>query len=537
MDKVQLFDTTLRDGAQSAGIAFSVNDKVRIAHYLDQLGIDYLEGGWPSPANPRDISFFEHMRSTPLQHARLVAFGSTCRANKHAGDDEQLRQLLAAGTPVICLFGKSWDLHVTHSLRIGLKENLRIIEESVAFLVSQGVEVIYDAEHFFDGYHANGEYALATIQAAARGGAHWIVLCDTNGGGLPEEVRAGVRAVQGITRIPLGIHAHNDAELAVANTLAAIGEGARMVHGTINGYGERCGNANLCSIIPTLELKLGYHTLPEGHLKQLFATAHFVAEVANVHPPEHQAYVGNAAFAHKGGVHIDSVLKEKRSYEHVPPETVGNTTRLLVSDQSGASSVVERAQRLLGIELDKKAPITKDILARLKEAENEGYEYEAAEASFELLLRRCLNQFTPQFIVTDFRVIAGGRTMGQSALSEAIVRVKIGDIEAHTVAEGDGPVHALDSALRKALEPYFPQLQSIHLTDFKVRVVNVRAGTAARVRVLVETTDENGETWSTIGVHENIIIASLEALCDALHYGIRKTACRREGTETQGHRG
>ncbi len=529
MEKIQLFDTTLRDGAQSAGIAFSVNDKVRIAQHLDQLGMDYIEGGWPSPANPRDISFFEHMRAVPLQHARLVAFGSTCRAGRPASEDEQLRQLHAAGTPVICIFGKSWDLHVTRALRISLEENLRIIEESVAFLASKGIEVIYDAEHFFDGYRANAEHALASVQAAARGGAQWIVLCDTNGGSLPEEVRAGVRAVRDLTALPLGIHAHNDAELAVANTLAAVEEGVRMVHGTINGYGERCGNANLCSILPTLELKMGYHTLPEGQLTHLFATAHFVAEVANVHPPEHQPYIGKAAFAHKGGVHIDSVLKEKRSYEHVRPEAVGNSTRLLVSDQSGASSVVERAQRLLGVELDKKAPITKEILTRLKEAENEGYEFEAAEASFELLLRRCLNQFTPQFIVTDFRVIAGGRTIGQSSLSEAIVRVKIGDIEAHTVADGDGPVHALDSALRKALEPHFPQLQSIHLTDFKVRVVNVRAGTAARVRVLVETTDEDGDTWSTIGVHENIILASLEALCDALHYGIRKAACQRVG--------
>ncbi len=429
-------------------------------------------------------------------------------------EDEQLRQLLAAGTPVICIFGKSWDLHVTHALRITLEENLRLIEDSVAFLVDKGVELIFDAEHFFDGYRANAEYALATVQAAVRGGAHWVVLCDTNGGSLTEEVRAGMRAVRAAHVDPAGHPCAQRRRIGGGQYAGGRRGRARMVHGTINGYGERCGNANLCSILPSLELKMGYRTLPEGHLPQLYATAHFVAEVANVHPPEHQPYIGKAAFAHKGGVHIDSVLKEKRSYEHVRPESVGNTTRLLVSDQSGASSVVERAQRLLGLELDKKAPITKEILARLKEAENEGYEFEAAEASFELLLRRCLNQFTPQFVVTDFRVIAGGRTIGQSSLSEAIVRVKMGEVEAHTVADGDGPVHALDSALRKALEPHFPQLQCIHLTDFKVRVVNVRAGTAARVRVLVETTDENGDTWSTIGVHENIILASLEALCD-----------------------
>jgi len=525
MEKVQLFDTTLRDGAQSAGIAFSVNDKVRIALHLDQLGMDYIEGGWPSPANPRDTSFFEQMRTTSLKHAKLVAFGSTCRAGLRASEDSQLRQLLIAGTPVICIFGKSWDLHVTHALRISLEENLQIIEDSVAFLRSQGVEVIYDAEHFFDGFHANPDYALATVQAAARGGAQWIVPCDTNGGCLPEQIQAGIRALRGITDIPLGIHAHNDSELAVANSLAAIDEGVRMVHGTVNGYGERCGNANLCSIIPSLELKKGYRALPEGRLSDLYSTAHFVAEVANLHPPENSAYVGDAAFAHKAGVHIDSVLKEKRSYEHVPPETVGNATRLLISDQAGGSAVVERAQRLLGIDLDKKSPQTKAILARLKEAENEGYEFEAAEASFEMLLRRCLNQFTPEFEVTDFRVIVGGRIMGTSALSEAIVRVKIGEIEVHTVADGDGPVHALDGALRKALEPYFPPLLSVRLSDFKVRVVNVRAGTAARVRVLVETTDVNGTTWSTIGVHENIIIASLEALSDSLHYAIRRMCC------------
>lgn len=524
MDKVQLFDTTLRDGAQSAGISFSVNDKVRIAQHLDQLGMDYIEGGWPSPASPRDISFFSAMRATPLQHAKLVAFGCTARAGAPASEDSQLRQLLAAGTPVVCIFGKTWDLHVTHALRISLEENLRVIEDSVAFLRSQGVEVIYDAEHFFDGFHANPDYALATMQAAARGGAHWLVLCDTNGGSLTEQICTGLHAVHAVVDTPLGIHAHNDIELAVANTLVGVEAGARMIHGTINGYGERCGNANLCSIIPTLEMKMGYRTLPEGHMKDLYSAAHFVAEVSNMHPPEHQPYVGISAFAHKGGVHIDSVMKLKRSYEHIPPEAVGNATRLLVSDQSGGSTVVERAQRLLGIELDKKAPVTKEILTRLKESENEGYEYEAAEASFELLLRRCLEQFTPEFTVTDFRVIIGGRIMGQSNLSEAIVRLKVGDIDVHTVADGDGPVHALDSALRKALEPHFPQLQHIHLSDYKVRVVNVRAGTAARVRVLVETTDECGDTWSTIGVHENIIVASLEALCDALHYAIRKTA-------------
>lgn len=521
MDNVILYDTTLRDGAQTSGISFSVNDKVRIAHHIDALGIPYIEGGWPSPANPRDIAFFDAMREQPLRQAKLTAFGMTCRGGVRASDDPQLAQLLATGVPAIAIFGKSWDLHVTEALRITLEENLRVIEESVAFLRGRGVEVIYDAEHFFDGFRANPDYALATIAAAARGGAHWIVLCDTNGGALPAQLLEAIHAVRATVDTPLGIHTHNDSEMAVANSLLAVTAGARMVQGTINGYGERCGNANLCSVIPGLELKMGMRALPDGQLSHLYTTAHFVAEVANMQPPDHQPYVGMAAFSHKGGVHIDSVMKLKRSYEHIEPEAVGNATRLLVSDQSGGSTVVERAKRL-GIELDKKAPATKEILARLKEAEHDGYEFEAAEASFELLIQRCLGAFTPHFAVTDFRVIIGGHLIGSSPLSEAIVRVKIGDVEEHTVADGDGPVHALDAALRKALTPHFPEaLQDIRLTDFKVRVVNVRAGTAARVRVLVESTNAQGRTWSTVGVHENIILASVEALCDSLYYGLR----------------
>ena len=522
MDKIQLFDTTLRDGAQTSGIAFSVRDKIHIAQHLDALGVDYIEGGWPSPTNQRDIAFFEAMTSVPLRHAKLSAFGSTCRSGVRASEDHQLRQLVLSGAPVVTIFGKSWDLHVTDALRISLDENLRMIEDSVAFLCGKGMETIFDAEHFFDGYRANPDYALAALRAAERGGARWIVLCDTNGGSLPAQIRAAQQAAMQVISTPLGIHTHNDAELAVANSLLAIEHGARMVQGTINGYGERCGNANLCSIIPALELKMGYAALPEGGLAQLYTAAHFVAEVANLRPPDYQAYVGSAAFAHKGGIHIDSVMKLKRSYEHIAPELVGNSTRFLVSDQAGGSTVVERAQRLLGIALDKKSPVTQEILALLKQKENEGYEFEAAEASFELLLRRYLHQFTPTFEVVDFRMIAGGHGEGKSSLSEAIVRVKIGDVEEHTVADGDGPVHALDGALRKALEPHFSQqLHGIRLTDFKVRVVNVRAGTAARVRVLVESRDQQGRTWSTVGVHENIIVASLEALCDALHYGLR----------------
>lgn len=522
-NKVLIYDTTLRDGAQTSGISFSVNDKIRIAQHLDQLGVDIVEGGWPSPASPRDIAFFEAMQKTPLQNARLAAFGSTCRGGVRAEDDSQLRQLLACQVPVVTIFGKSWDLHVVEALKLELAENLRMIEDSVSFLCSQGVEVFYDAEHYFDGYRANPEYALETLRAAERGGAKWIILCDTNGGCLPSELRAAMRVVSNTVSLPLGIHAHNDAGVGVANSLLAIEDGARQVQGTINGYGERCGNANLCAIIPALELKMGYQALPDGKLKEIYHAAHFVAEIANMHSPEHDAYVGNAAFAHKGGVHIDSVMKLKRSYEHIEPELVGNSTHLLVSDQSGGSTVVERAQRI-GIELDKKSAITREILAKMKEAEHDGYEFEAAEASFALMIYRALGHFTPPFVVRDFRVIIGGHTLGEDSLAEAIVRVGIGECEEHTVADGEGPVHALDSALRKALLPHFPQLADIRLSDFKVRVVNVRAGTAARVRVLVESTDIDGNSWSTVGVHENIILASLEALCDALYYGLQHTA-------------
>jgi 2-isopropylmalate synthase len=528
LDKVLIYDTTLRDGAQTPGIAFSEGDKVRIAHRLDALGIDYVEAGWPSPGNARDAAVFAALREKPLQHAKLAAFGSTCRPGVAAADDAQLQALVAVGAPVVTIFGKAWDLHVTGALRISLEENLRMVEDSVAWLCAQGVEVLYDAEHYFDGFKANPDYALATLQAAARGGAQCLILCDTNGGALPGQVRAALQAARAITRVPIGIHTHNDGGLAVANALVAVEEGSRHIQGTMNGYGERCGNADLCTIIPALEVKMGMQALPQGRLAHLYEAAHFVAEVANVRPPEREPYVGSEAFTHKAGVHIDSLVKLKGSYEHITPEIVGNVARYALSDQAGGAAIVERAERL-GIPLDKKSANTRQILARIKEAEHEGYEFEAAEASFELLLRRELGLFTPSFEVIDFRVIVGHleavkqEQSGTAALSEAIVRVKIGAHEEHTVADGDGPVHAIDGALRKALERHFPVLKTMRLTDFKVRVVNVRAGTAARVRVLVETTDDNGRTWSTVGAHENIIVASLQALCEALHYGLLLT--------------
>jgi 2-isopropylmalate synthase len=525
VEKVFIYDTTLRDGAQTPGIAFSEGDKVRIAHRLDDLGVDFIEAGWPSPGNARDTAVFAALREKPLTHAQLTAFGSTCRPGAPAGEDPLLQALVASQAPAVTIFGKAWNLHVTGALHITLDDNLRLIEDSVAWLRSQQVKVLYDAEHFFDGYAADPGYALATLQAAANAGAECLILCDTNGGALPSAVRAACRAAREAAGAPLGIHTHNDGGLAVANTLTAVEEGCRHVQGTFNGYGERCGNADLCTIIPLLEIKLGMRALPEGQLARLYDAAHFVAEVANVRPPEREPYVGAEAFTHKAGVHIDSLVKLKGSYEHITPEQVGNMARYALSDQAGGAAIVERAERL-GIALDKKSAATKQILARVKEAEHEGYEFEAAEASFELLLRRELGLLTPAFEVVDFRIIVGHlepikqARAGAEAISEAIVRVKIGQKEEHTGADGDGPVHAVDSALRKALERHFPPLRHMRLTDFKVRVVNVRAGTAARVRVLVETTDDTGRTWSTVGAHENIIVASIEALCDALHYGL-----------------
>lgn len=520
--RIFLYDTTLRDGTQGAGITLSAEDKLRIAERLDAIGIDYIEGGWPG-SNPKDMAFFERARGARWRHARLAAFGSTRRAGIRAEEDENLALIVAAGTPVATLFGKSWDLHVREALRTTLEENLRMIEESVRFLKQQGLEVVYDAEHFFDGLRASAEYALATLTAAARGGADVIVLCDTNGGSLPSAIRAGVEAGRRAVDVPVGIHAHNDGELGVANTLAAVEAGAVHVQGTVNGIGERCGNANLISIIPNLQLKMGRSCVPAGSLSRLGDVSRYVAELANMAPNEYQPFVGRNAFAHKGGVHVSAVMAHPATYEHIPPEAVGNARRVVVSDLSGRANVIYKAQEM-GIDLGKDRPETRAILAELKRLEHEGFQFEGAEASFELLMRRVLGQHRPAFALKGLRVMVEKRDTGESA-AEASIRVAVDGQEEHTAAEGNGPVHALDRALRKALERFYPEIGRVRLVDYKVRVLNADAATAARVRVLIQSTDGT-RTWGTVGVSENVVEASWQALVDSLEYVLLRDRAR-----------
>jgi len=523
---ILLYDTTLRDGAQTEGVSLSVEDRVKIVQRLDDLGMDYVEGGWPSRGNPTDSAFFRRMQETPLVHAKLVAFGSTRRPKAKAEADPQVNALLRAETPTITIFGKSWDLHVVGALGATLAQNLEMIEDTVAFLKARGREVIFDAEHFFDGCRGNPDYALATLRAAQAAGAECIVLCDTNGGTLPQDLEPMFRAAQSAVSAPLGIHAHNDSDVAVANTLLAVRLGATHVQGTINGYGERCGNANLCSVIPGLQLKLGKRCLAPEKLSRLYEVAHYVAEVANLPPAERQPYVGRSAFAHKAGVHVDAVLKRPETYEHVPPELVGNQRRLLVSDQAGSGTVVFKA-RALEVDLTKQSPETRAILERVKAMEHEGYQFEGAEASFDLLMRKTMGMYRSLFDLQGFRVIVEKRAEGD-ILSEATIKVMVNGVEEHTAAEGDGPVHALDRALRKALEKFYPELREIKLTDFKVRVIAGSEGTAAKVRVLVESSSPT-DSWSTVGVHTNIIEASWQALVDAIEFGLMQQAVAAKG--------
>lgn len=518
---VSWYDTTLRDGAQAEGISFSVDDKLHIAQELDRLGIDYIEGGWPNPTSEKDREFFRRARDLKLSHARLAAFGSTRRVHTPAKQDANLRHLLEAETPVVTIFGKSWELHVQEVLRTTQEENLRMIEESVAFLKDCGREVIYDAEHFFDGYAQNPEYALATLAAAERGGADCVVLCDTNGGALPFDVYQVVQTVQQAVSVPLGIHTHNDSGLAAANALLAVQAGVSHVQGTINGYGERCGNANLCTLLPTLALKLGGSSPTPEQLVHLTEISRFVSELANLPHDERQPYVGASAFAHKGGAHIDGVTKTKgRAFEHVSPDRVGNRRRLLLSDQSGTSTIVAKLENLFpGI--DKRDPTVVRMLEEVKRLEYGGYQFEGADASFELLAHRLLRDATPLFNPTTFRLIIERREDG-SLLADATVKVCINGELLHTAADGDGPVNALDKALRKALTSRYPQLSRIELKDYKVRVLEGKhRGTASPVRVLIESGDEQGE-WGTVGVSENIIEASFEALVDSLEYGLQR---------------
>jgi 2-isopropylmalate synthase len=516
---VVIYDTTLRDGEQGEFIAYSLEDKIRIAQRLDEFGMDYIEGGWPG-SNPKAISFFEAMKKIRLGRARLAAFGSTRRKGLAAKDDPQVQMLLQAETPVVTIFGKTWDFHVHEALRCTLEENLEMISDTVACLVGEGREVVYDAEHFFDGFHANPDYALKTLEAAAQAGANWLVLCDTNGGTMPGRVAQITADLCRKFAVPLGIHPHNDAGVATANALAAVQAGATQVQGTVNGYGERCGNVDLIQVIPNLELKFDRRCTHPGQLKELTPLSHFVAEVANLTPDPRQPYVGQTVFAHKGGIHVSAVNRNPATYEHIPPETVGNRRRVLVSEQSGQSNVVYKLEEMgLGRDGSDSANL-KEVVQRIKEMEADGYQFEAAEASFALLLHEARAGKPDLFAVESFRVhtFRDGHYDAES-FSEAVVKVGVQG-ECHLeVSEGDGPVNALDGALRKALIHHYPELAGISLTDFKVRVLSSREGTSAKVRVLVTSRDEEA-SWTTCGVSTNVIEASYLALVDAFNYAL-----------------
>ena len=517
-NKITLYDTTLRDGAQGEGISFSVQDKINIARKLDSFGIHYIEGGWPG-SNPKDMQFFLQIRKKGLKNSKLTAFGSTRKAHTRASKDANIKALLKAGTKVITIFGKSWDLHVRDVFRTTLEENLEMIKDSVGYLKSKkGMEVIYDAEHFFDGYQANPDYAIQTLQAAQEAGCDMIVLCDTNGGMLTSRLAEIIKEVKQRVNVPLGIHTHNDSGLAVANSIAACECGCRQVQGTINGYGERCGNADLCSVIPSLKLKLGLDCISEKKLSELTEVARYVAEISNSILQNNQPFVGISAFAHKGGVHVNAVMKNPVSYEHINPALIGNKRRFLVSELSGRSNILIKAKEL-ELDLKKDTPQTRKILELVQDLEHRGYQFEAAEASFELLMNKALGKYKKFFELEGFKVTIERKN--DKLVSKAAIRLKVGKVVEHAVAEGDGPVNALDMALRKALSEFYPTLAQMHLSDFKVRVLNAQAGTAAKVRVFIESRDAK-DSWSTVGVHENIIEASWHALADSVEYKLLK---------------
>ncbi len=514
--EVEIYDTTLRDGSQGEGINFSVMDKLRIVEKLDAFGVHYIEGGWPG-SNPKDIEFFAEARRRKYKRARLAAFGSTRRKGVPVESDDQVRLLLDAHTPVVTIFGKTWLLHVKEVLRTTPDENLAMIGDTVRYLKDHGKFVIYDAEHAFDGYKDDPEYALATWQAAEKAGADFVVLCDTNGGTLPSKVAAIMAAAHGKLTTPLGIHTHDDIGLGVANALAAVEAGATHVQGTINGYGERTGNCNLTSAIPNIAFKLNKTCVPEKSLAQLREVSQFVDEIANFRHNPRQPWVGQTAFAHKGGMHVNAVQKVAMSFEHIDPAAVGNRRRVLVSDLAGRSNIVMKAQEL-GFSLANDTPELKTILTRIKELEHEGFEFEAAEASLALLISRALRHQQMPFTVDAYHVSM--RRDGPSSICEATVKVRVGNDAGHTVAEGDGPVNALDKALREALVKFYPRLKKVVLTDYKVRILESSTGTGARTRVLIQSTDGK-EEWGTVGVNDNIIEASLQALVDSLEYALR----------------
>jgi len=512
---VQIYDTTLRDGTQGEGFTLSASDKVRIARRLDEIGVAFIEGGWPG-SNPKDAEFFQRARDLEWKNAVITAFGATCRVRGTPEDDANLRALLEAGTRFCTIFGKSWTLHVTEVLMTTLEENLRIIEQSVAYLRAEGRRVIYDAEHFFDGYKADPSYALETLRAAIRGGAEIVVLCDTNGGTMPWEMEHILHQVRAEIQHPFGIHTHNDSECAVINSLIAVRQGAVQVQGTINGVGERCGNANLCSIIPNLELKMGYRCLPDGNLRKLTELSHFVDEIANITPNDHLPYVGKSAFAHKGGVHVAAMRRSAQSYQHIDPALVGNKMRVVVSDLSGRGNILSKAEEH-GLDVGDQTQVV-EVLNEVKELEGRGFSFEAAEASVAMMLKRQQNGYQPPFELVDFFVNVEHR-QGRGVFAEATVKVRVKGEVLHTAAEGNGPVNALDLALRKALLPTYPQIAAFQLSDYKVRILDGENGTRAITRVLIDT--QNGvKRWSTVGASTNIIEASWLALVDSIEYGL-----------------
>lgn len=518
MNQIQLYDTTLREGNQAEDISFSLEDKLRITVKLDNLGLHFIEGGWPS-SNPKDFNYFKEIKSYSFKNSIVVAFGSTAKPGSPVADDKNLNDLIDAQTAVVTIFGKAWDIHVYEVLKTSLDQNLKLIKESIQFLKQNVPRVFFDAEHFFDGFKANPEYAVKVLQSAMNGGADSVVLCDTNGGALPFEIHEIINSVKKYIHTPLGIHTHNDGDMAVANTLEAVRSGCIQVQGAMNGYGERCGNANLCSIIPNLQIKMGIPCVSDEQLKRISEVSRFVNELANLSPNKHQPFVGDSAFAHKAGVHVSAIKKRPDTYEHISPELVGNTQRILVSDQAGKANILQKAEEF-NLDVSSHEPLVQEILTDLKELERQGFQFEGAEASFQLRMRKALGMKKRYFDLVGFRVIVEKREEGDP-LSEATIMVKVGGKIEHTAAIGNGPVNALDNALRKALEKFYPTLKQVTLLDYKVRVFSTGKGTGSRVRVLVESGDKK-DKWGTVGVSENIIEASWQALTDSITYKLLK---------------
>ena len=519
MRQIEIYDTTLRDGSQAEDIAFSVEDKIRITEKLDELGIHYIEGGWPG-SSPRDLEYFRRARKLRLENSKIVAFGSTHRPKQKVQDDTNIKALLDSKSKIITIFGKTWDFHVKEALKISLDENIDLIHNTVSYLKRKVKSVLFDAEHFFDGYKDNPRFALKCLLAAQDAGADCLVLCDTNGGTLPDTIKNVITKIIKQVHVPIGIHAHNDSECAVANSVVAVESGASHVQGTINGLGERCGNANLCSVIPNLQVKRGLSCITDEQLKRLRDVSRFVNEIANLRHFKRQPFVGDSAFAHKAGIHVSAIRKRPETYEHMRPEVVGNSQRVLISDLAGRSNILRKAEEF-GINLDPQDPQVQDIVTTLKKLENEGFQFEGAEASFELLMKKSLGLHKRFFDLIGFRTIVEKRKEGEEPISEATIMVKVSGRIEHTAATGNGPVNAIDNAMRKALEKFYPALKHVRLHDYKVRVLTAGKGTAAKVRVLIESGDE-AQKWGTVGVSENIIEASYQALVDSIEYKLLK---------------